>query len=153
MVPGKRLLASCKGFLLKLLCLCLLGLGNTSLSVYAEGEAEGEGGTPAGTTYLNLDPPFVVNFGGQGRLRYMKADIALRLSSPGAENQIRHHMPHIRNDLILLLSNQTAESLMSSEGKEQIRQEALKTIQEIIETEDGQHGVQDLLFTNFVVQR
>lgn len=133
--------------------LCVFMLAWVSVS-FAEGEAEaGADGQSAGTTYTNLDPPFVVNFGGQGRLRYLKANIALRLSSSNAEDQIRRHMPHIRNDLILLLSTQTAESLMSSEGKENLRQEALKQVQEIISSEDGQHGVQDLLFVNFVVQR
>jgi flagellar FliL protein len=41
---------------------------------------------------------------------------------------------------------------MNRDGKEQLRQECLKEIQRILTKETGKPGVEDVLFTSFVVQ-
>jgi flagellar FliL protein len=57
----------------------------------------------------------------------------------------------VRNNLLLLMSNRTYQTLMSREGKEKLRQEALAEIRNIVKKEGGSN-VDDLLFTSFVVQ-
>lgn len=106
-----------------------------------------------GAIYIPLRPSFVANFGGPGRLKYLKADIAVRLENEQAANSVRHHMPYIRNNLILLFSAQTDESVDSQEGKEALRQEALREVREVIKAEDGLDGVLDLYFNGFIVQK
>ncbi|GAB1265578.1 hypothetical protein NBRC116493_29370 [Aurantivibrio infirmus] len=103
--------------------------------------------------YIPLKPPFVVNYGGVGRLKYLKAEISVRVNSSDAANSVRHHLPYIRNNLVLLFSKQSDVDLDSQEGKEALRQQALAEILSIVETEDGETGIVDLYFENFVVQR
>lgn len=120
-------------------------------------QAGGEGEAPAavnpGAIYIPLKPAFVVNYGGPGRLKYIKADISLRLQNPQAANAVRHHMPYIRNNLMMLFSAQTEESIASQEGKEALRQEALQAVREVVKREDQVEGVVDLYFNAFLVQK
>ncbi len=102
--------------------------------------------------YIPLKPAFVVNYGGQGRLRYLKADVSVRLDNAAAANSVLHHMPYLRNNLVMLFSAQSEESLKSQEGKEALRQEALREVRELLMNEDQQAGVVDLYFNSLIVQ-
>jgi len=124
--------------------------------VVEEAETTAEGGAPAarsGAIYIPLKPAFVVNYGGVGRLKYIKADISLRLSDNLAANSVRHHMPYIRNNLMMLFSAQTDESISSQDGKEALRQEALQAVRDVIMQEDQAEGVVDLYFNAFLIQK
>lgn len=147
-------------------------LAVTALPGWAEDEAEPEEGEAAangeassaeeagemvmpnaGAIYIPLKPAFVVNYGGAGRLKYLKADISVRLADAKTANSVRHHMPYIRNNLVLLFSAQTDESVESQDGKEALRQEALKEVREVLLTEDRQEGVIDLFFNTLLIQK
>ena len=106
-----------------------------------------------GAIYIPLKPAFIVNYGGPGRLKYIKADISVRLQDAKAANSVRHHMPYIRNNLVMLFSAQTEESIASQEGKEALRQEALQEVRNVIMQEDHQEGVIDLYFNAFLIQK
>ncbi len=60
-------------------------------------------------------------------------------------------MPLIRNNLLLLMSNRNYQSLMSREGKDKLREEALAEIRAVLKKQGG-GDIDDLLFTSFVVQ-
>ncbi|WP_121495352.1 flagellar basal body-associated FliL family protein [Teredinibacter purpureus] len=128
-----------------------------AVSVHAEDEppAEGEEAAPAPpkAIYLPLKPSFVVNYGGAGRLKYIKAEVSVRLDSSEAANAVRHHMPYIRNNLVMLFASQTDESLTSQAGKEALRQDALTEVRKVILDEDGLEGVTDLFFNTLIVQK
>ena len=62
------------------------------------------------------------------------------------------HMPMIRNNLIILFSGQTYNELQTDEGRELLKQDALKEVQNIMQQEMGRPGIEKLLFTNFVMQ-
>jgi len=117
-------------------------------------QTEGEGATQSvSAIYLPLKPAFVVNYGGLGRLKYIKAEVAVRLDSTDAANAVRHHMPYIRNNLVMLFASQTDESLDSQAGKEALRQDALAEVRKILLEEDGQEGVVDVFFNTLIVQK
>jgi len=131
----------------------MVGILLLLLSPLTHGGEHGKGEKAApGAIYYNLYPPFVVSFKGEKRIRFLKVDITLRLQSDGAQEQVSHQMPRVRNDLIMLLSSQPEASLLSRAGKEKVRQDALKMIQDIVKKEEGDQGIIDLLFMNFVVQ-
>ena len=139
-------------------CLVLMMALLGAMSVAAEDEeaVEGEDGEPAvaqRAIYIPIKPAFVVNYGGTGRLKYLKAELSVRVASSSDGNTIRHHMPHIRNNIILLFSRQSDENLNNQEGKEILRQEALGEINKILIEEEGESGVLDLYFNQLVVQR
>jgi len=104
------------------------------------------------TLYYALTPAMVGNYGSGERLKYYKADVALRVASKEAEERVKHHEPLIRNQLVMLFSQQTDETLGSVEAKEQLRQEALKQVREVLEQEEGKPLVDDLLFNNLIIQ-
>ena len=128
-----------------------------SAAVYAEDEAaEGEeGAPPVAAIYLPLKPSFVVNYGGKGRLKYLKTDVSVRLASSEAANAVRHHMPYVRNNLVLLFAAQTDEGVSSQEGKEKLRMDALNEVRKVIQQEEKMEPevVVDLFFNNFIVQK
>lgn len=102
--------------------------------------------------YYTLTPALVGNYGSSERLKYYKADVALRVTGSEAENKIKHHEPLIRNQLVVLFSQQTDASLGTVEAKEALRQEALKQVQAAINQEEGAPLVEDLLFNNLLIQ-
>ncbi|CZT31372.1 flagellar basal body-associated protein FliL [Pseudomonas cerasi] len=135
---------------MKVWILMLLAL---SLPVMAQEEAKEEGGAPK-AAYVSLTPPFVGNYALDGgpKLRVYKADISLRVTGADAEAAVKRNDALIRNQLVSLFTQQTVDSMSSAEAKENIRQEALKQVQRVMNDEEGKPIVEDLLFNNFIVQ-
>lgn len=125
----------------------------------AAASAEEAQATAAGNSdqvhYVPLQESFVTNFGDgmDGRMQFVKADVSLRVRGPDAASAVRYHLPALRNTLVLLLSRQDHAALSSSSGREAIRAEALAAIRGILEAREGSAHVEDVLFTNFIVQR
>ena len=105
--------------------------------------------------YVNLKPTFITNHGvsDTGRLRYVKADVTVRVSNNDAEFAGRYHLPALRNRLVLLLSRQDESTISSTTVRETIKAESLQELREVLEKEEGQSFIDNLMFTNFVVQR
>jgi flagellar FliL protein len=103
--------------------------------------------------YVKLDPPFVTNFESKGLVRFLQISVEVMTRDPATAELLKMHDPMIRNDLLLLLSNQQYEVISSREGKEKLRTEALQTVAKVIDLEggDGKH-VEQLFFTSFVMQ-
>ena len=137
--------------LVKRLTALLLALTLPLLAMANEEEEPKEGEAPK-VAYIDLVPSLVGNYGAGPRLKYYKADISLRVSGPEAEEKVTRHEPLIRNQLVMLFSQQTDESLGSADAKEKLRQEALRQVQQVLHSEEGTPLVDDLLFNNLIVQ-
>lgn len=118
--------------------------------VYASG---GSSEAAAGAVYVNFKPALVTNYGGAGRIKYVKADMSIRVANAAVADSVQHNMPLIRNNLLNIMGKQTDETLSGQPGKEAMRQEALKEIQTIIKRESDLEGVMDLYFNSIVVQK
>lgn len=101
--------------------------------------------------YIELKP-FVANFSSDGPIRFVKCEITIQVSSPEAHHAVNHHLPHIRNDIVFLLSAQTEEKLVTVEAQQALAREALEKVQTIMVAEEGEQYVTDLFFTSFVIQ-
>jgi flagellar FliL protein len=101
--------------------------------------------------FYPIDPPLVVNFEDGAAVRFLQISMEIMGKDQKAIDSVQRNMPLIRNNLLLLMSNRDYQALMSREGKEKLRQEALAEIRAV---QTKQHGgdVEDLLFTSFVVQ-
>ncbi len=104
------------------------------------------------TIYHPLDPAFIVNFEDQGMLRYLQIGLTIMTRDQRIIDAINQNIPQIRNDLILLFSNQKMEVLASTAGKEKLRAQALAQIQGILTREIGIPGIEAVYFTAFVLQ-
>ena len=71
---------------------------------------------------------------------------------PAVEEELKRHMPVIRNNLVLLFSSKTSSELVTAEGKQALQNEALSSIQKVLEDETGNKGIEAVYFTSFVMQ-
>ena len=93
------------------------------------------------------------NLADQGaRLKFYKADVSLRVTGTEAEDKLKLHEPLIRHQLVMLFSAQTSDVINAPDGRENLRQEALKKVQDAINAEEGKPVVEDLLFNNLIIQ-
>jgi len=106
-------------------------------------------GQPA--LYYAIDPPLVANFEDASAVRFLQISMEIMAHEEKTIDSLQKNNPVIRNNLLLLMSNRNYQSLMSREGKEQLRQEALAEIR-AVQKKEGGPDVDDLLFTSFVVQ-
>ena len=118
-----------------------------------EAAKEGENAAPK-VAYIGMTPPFVGNYALDGgpKLHVYKADIALKVTGAEAEAAVKRQDPLLRNQLVALFAQQTSDSMSNVEGKEELRQEALKQLQQVMNDEEGKPIVEDLLFNNLIVQ-
>jgi flagellar FliL protein len=110
----------------------------------------GEGGAKS-AFYYAFDPPMVVNFEDGSVVRFLQISMEVMAHDQKAIDSVQKNMPLIRNNLLLLMSNRDYQSLMSREGKDKLRAEALAEIR-AVQKKQGGGDVDDLLFTSFVVQ-
>ena len=126
-------------------------------AVAAWAAAAGEGGQGvdnAGVQYVELGPPFVTNYDGGGRLKYLKTRVSVRVQAAGAE-AVRRHLPYLRNQLVMLFSRQLEENLTSTRGKEQLQREALQAVREALTGLEGAlvaGAVINVYFPEYVIQ-
>jgi flagellar FliL protein len=130
-------------------CIALLLALILPCAALANGGEESAGPKVA---YVSLVPALVGNFGAGPKLKFYKADIALRVTGTEAEEKVEHHEPLIRNQLVMLFSQQTDASMADEAAKEKLRQEALKQVQDVLNQEEGKPIVEDLLFNNLIIQ-
>lgn len=102
--------------------------------------------------YYPIKPAIIVNFGYKGRQRYAQVDVTLLIRDESVIAAIELHSPLIANALVLTIGGQMYNELQTAEGKELLRQQCLQEIQKILEKETGKPGVEQVLFTNFVMQ-
>ena len=102
--------------------------------------------------YLPMKPPFVINYASKGRQRYAQINVSLMARDSAIIDEMMRHMPLIRNNLVAVFSSQEFEEVITTEGKESMRDLALEEIQAILMEEVGEPGLEKVLFTNFVIQ-
>jgi flagellar protein FliL len=87
---------------------------------------------PEGVNYIAVSPPLIVNYGGPGKMRYIKAELSIRAENSHDATEITHHLPLVRDRLITILSAQTEEEISTPQGKENLRLLALGEINKVI---------------------
>jgi flagellar protein FliL len=102
--------------------------------------------------YLQLAPAFVVNFPHQGRQRFMQADISVMARDAQALAAVSQHMPVVRHALNNLFSAQLLLVFENPAGIENLRQLATEEVNQVLEREIGRPGIEEVLFTSFVMQ-
>ncbi|MEH6556575.1 MAG: flagellar basal body-associated FliL family protein [Oceanicoccus sp.] len=107
---------------------------------------------PSPAMYFPIKPAFTVNFSSRGRQRYLQVDVSVLTRNVEVFNALQTHLPLVKNRLVMLFGGEIYDELQTDEGKELLRQKALEALQEIIKQEVGVEGVEEVLFTNFVMQ-
>jgi flagellar FliL protein len=103
--------------------------------------------------YINLDPPFVVNFEAESMVRFLQVTIGVMTRDPAIEAIVKENDPRVRNDLLMILGNQTYATVSTLEGKETLRKRCLDSVRSIDKENGGDDAkVEALYFTAFVMQ-
>ncbi|ARN75418.1 flagellar basal body-associated FliL family protein [Oceanicoccus sagamiensis] len=107
---------------------------------------------PKPAMYFPIKPAFVVSFPSRGKQRYLQVDVTVLTREMAVFNAMQTHMPLIKNRLVMLFGGEIYDELQTDEGKELLRQKALETLQQVMQDEIGKPGIEEVLFTNFVMQ-
>jgi flagellar FliL protein len=118
----------------------------------AKGKASARKAVAAPARYFALEPPLVVNLSDNGAVRYLQVNVEVMARDEKVIQSVQQNVPLIRNDLVQLLSDRPPPELMSREGREAMRVEALSAVNAILDREAGGARIESLLFTGFVVQ-
>lgn len=122
------------------LTLCLSGL-------VAPVQASDHGAGPAGGEPIKL----TINLGNPGTNgRFLVCEIAFE-ASPEVTQAISHHRPKVIHNLILLLSDETADRLLTLQGKQDLAEKIIGEVNKAID-EKAKTGVHEALFTKFIIQ-
>ena len=103
--------------------------GKIKAIIPAAAASHGEdGGSGKTSVYYAIDPPLVVNFEDGSVVRFLQITMEVMAHDQKAVDSVQKNIPLIRNNLLLLMSNRNYQSMMSREGKEKLRQEALAEV-------------------------
>ena len=91
---------------------------------------------------------FIVNLVSTNADRYLKCKIDLELDSQELQQEIDKKLPAIRDLIIRILSSKTVEEIQTSRGKEKLKEEIKRKINEVLTTGE----VRNVYFTEFVIQ-
>lgn len=102
--------------------------------------------------YASLGEKFVVTLQEQGRQRYFQASLSALTRDESVVKALELHAPLIRGRLVALLGEQDFAALSTEAGKLALRDRILATLQDVLQTETGSAGVEQVFFTEFVLQ-
>jgi flagellar FliL protein len=114
-------------------------------------EEEEDDGPRRPPIYFSLEEPFIVNLSTEPA-RFLQVTVELMTRDEDVEEALGQHRPLLRNNLLLLFSSATADSIGTPEGKQALRRDALAEVQDVLEDLDEPSSVEDLYFTSLVVQ-
>lgn len=103
--------------------------------------------------YITMDPPFVVNFEAESAVRFLQITVGLMTRDPEVEKAVKENDPRIRNDLLMILGNQSYATVSKLEGKEALRKQCLDAVRVVLkEIGADPNKLEALYFTSFVMQ-
>lgn len=135
--------------------LCVLSVLVALLAISPLSHSAGGGGEAPVKEYVSVDPAFVTNFGGPGKMRYLRIELALRINDPQTTTPtVLKHLPLVRHTMLMLMSQQVEEDLMTMEGKEILRQATLEEVRKIYaeQAKELKDPIKDVLFSSFIIQ-
>ena len=145
--------------ILGLVVFMMMGKGDTKEAegegAKTEAKAEGghgataskEGGEAGGDIMFPLEP-FIVNIYDGQELRYLKVKVEIEMASPAVKADLDARMAPIRDAILVLLSAKTLQDIQDAQGKSQLKEEILASINKIIPP----GKIAKVYFTDFVVQ-
>ena len=121
---------------------------------HGKDKAKEKGDSPkASAIYVGFEPPFVVNFPGDGAVKFLQLTVQIMTREATVEHEIKGNDPAIRDALLTLFGQQTADKLATTEGKEHLRTDALEAVRKVIKAEGGEADkIEAVYFTSFVMQ-
>ncbi|CAN7306878.1 flagellar basal body-associated protein FliL [Caballeronia sp. 15715] len=133
----------------------LLGAGGAGAYYYfmhkPEVGASAKAAPAAPPVFFPLES-MTVNLQSDDGMHYLRIGLTLKLPDQKAQAELTERMPEVRSHVLMLLSAKRPEDLAGIDGKRQLAKELLETVQKTGGPPDSPAHVQEVLFTEFVVQ-
>ena len=107
---------------------------------------------PAEPQYRSLGDEFIVNFQDQQVASYLQIGLNVASRQEADLLKVDQELPAIRNDILLLLSDQRFEELRTEQGKLKLREKLLETVHHSIDQKKPEGGIEAIYFTHFIMQ-
>jgi flagellar FliL protein len=102
--------------------------------------------------FFPLEPMTVNLQSDDGQQRFLRIGLTLKLNDPKVQQQLTDHMPEVRSRVLLALSNKHPDDLAPLEGKRALATELKTLIEQPNDKGAPPISIEDVLFTEFVVQ-
>ena len=102
--------------------------------------------------YHHVQPEFVVNLSGKGRQQFAMLEMSVAVNDEKAMAIMEDNAPELRNDILMMLGEQTPQSLAGNSGKVALREKAGSIVDELLVKHYGAGRVVDVYLTRFVIQ-
>lgn len=102
--------------------------------------------------YYALEPAFVVNLTDEAAVRYLQADLQLMTRDDATLAAFELHAPAIRNRLLLLFGQQSAQQIAQRSGKERLQDAARTEVRKLLKAEAAPDKIEAVIFTSLVTQ-
>ena len=103
----------------------------TELTAEDEGHAAPLRDPKTPPTFLPLDS-MVVNLADPGGNRFAQLGITLQLADAKTGEEMKTYMPSIRNGILILVSQRTAEQMLRADGKQALTQDIMAEISTVM---------------------
>ena len=102
-------------------------------------------------SYHPLSPAFLVNFQ-SGQIKVLKVDMNLMVTDDKVIDALKLHNPVIRNNILMMLSNQNPEALKASKGKLVLQSAVKNEVNKVLADKKITSKVKEVFFTDLVMQ-
>jgi len=102
--------------------------------------------------YFVLEPMTVNLQSDDGDAHYLRIGLTLKLENQATQDLLQQHTPEIRSRVLLALSNKHPSDLATLEGKRALATELAALISQPSDPRGAPARIDDVLFTEFVVQ-
>lgn len=126
--------------------------GNSAEGTDEIAEAEEPEEVKGDPVYIEVKPAFTVNLDPNDPVGFLQVSIQILTFNEEVGKEIETHLPLIKNNLFTLFGLQKSADLRSPEGKVKLQSEVLIAVQDVIDKYGEGGKVDNVFFTNFVMQ-
>ena len=102
--------------------------------------------------YVAVPNAITANLPAANRARTVQIKMSFLVRTEEAKASVKAHMPQLKNDVLMLVSQKNADELKLPEGRQKLQEEALTTVQTTLKKLVGEECVEKVLFVSFVMQ-
>jgi flagellar FliL protein len=107
---------------------------------------------PITTVYHEIEKPLIVNFAQSTSAKLIKITLAFSADGPEVMAALKKNEPMIVNNLLMLISAQTVDSLKTHDGKVALRNAVFDDVTAILEKVAPGAEIKEVYFTSFIMQ-
>jgi flagellar FliL protein len=102
--------------------------------------------------YVGVPESITSNLPGKHKSRTVQIKMSFMVRGSDKVDLVKDHMPRLKNDVLMLVSQQSADELRTPEGRTLLQERSLETVQATMTDLVGDSTIEKVLFVSFVMQ-